>query len=219
MIPDMRKLADEAAKDGIVRFSAGALIHNESQVLLLRRKPDDFLGGLWELPSGQVEEEESIEDAAVREVLEETGLTVTSITGYLGSFDFIASDGSPTREFTFTVAVNPAEVVLTEHDAYQWAHPDHLPEMSKAVRGIVERWAATTPAKKRPAAVASAHLILSRDGRVLLGRRRNTGWNDGLYQVPSGHVEHESASAAVIREAQEEAGISVTEVRCVHNAT
>ena len=41
-------------------------------------------------------------------------------------------------------------------------------------------------------------------------RRFNTGWNDGKYTVPGGHIEeNETATEATIREAHEEAGITV----------
>ncbi len=52
------------------------------------------------------------------------------------------------------------------------------------------------------------HLVLrDAQGRVLLGQRQNTGWSDGLYGLPSGHLEEgESALAGVAREAQEETG-------------
>jgi 8-oxo-dGTP diphosphatase len=56
------------------------------------------------------------------------------------------------------------------------------------------------------------HLILLDDrGRVLLGRRQNTGFADGCYHLPAGHLEAgESVIEAVIREAREETGIIIS---------
>ena len=53
-----------------------AVILNRSlkKILLIRRSPDDFGG--WEGPGGSVEEGETLEEAVVREVREETGLDV-----------------------------------------------------------------------------------------------------------------------------------------------
>lgn len=45
---------------------------NEQKVLLVKHKKM----GLWVQPGGHVEKDESMEEAAVREVFEETGLTV-----------------------------------------------------------------------------------------------------------------------------------------------
>ncbi|NEE45902.1 NUDIX hydrolase, partial [Streptomyces sp. SID8455] len=78
--PLTESLLAEARRDGIEKYVVGALITDEdSRVLLLRRRGDDFLGGLWELPSGGVGPGERLVDALCREVLEETGLTVTGV--------------------------------------------------------------------------------------------------------------------------------------------
>ncbi len=54
---------------------AGAVVHRGAKVLLLKRKnpPNE---GRWALPGGLVELGETVEEAAVREVTEETGLEV-----------------------------------------------------------------------------------------------------------------------------------------------
>jgi ADP-ribose pyrophosphatase YjhB (NUDIX family) len=57
-----------------VRPSASAVIFDRRGRLLLQQRSD---GGQWGLPGGSVEIGESVTDAAVREVREETGLIVT----------------------------------------------------------------------------------------------------------------------------------------------
>lgn len=55
----------------------------------------------------------------------------------------------------------------------------------------------------------AVHVFLVRDGDVLLLRRCNTGYEDGNYSVPAGHLEAgEHVLETAIREAHEEAGIS-----------
>lgn len=68
-------------------------------------------------------------------------------------------------------------------------------------------------------ACIDVHLILRRGEEILLGQRRNTGFADNCWHMPSGHTEEgESASAALIREAAEEIGVSIelAEPRFVH---
>ena len=67
--------------------------------------------------------------------------------------------------------------------------------------------------------ISAVHLFLIKDGKVLLLRRFNTGYEDGKYSVPAGHIDgKEKATSAMIREAREEAGIDLSEeqLRMVH---
>ncbi|MDZ4225247.1 MAG: NUDIX domain-containing protein [Candidatus Andersenbacteria bacterium] len=58
--------------------------------------------------------------------------------------------------------------------------------------------------------VISSYVIFEKDGKVLLARRLNTGYRDGEYSLPAGHIEEaEFATAAAVREAQEEVGVEV----------
>ncbi|MFW3461276.1 NUDIX hydrolase [Streptomyces microflavus] len=132
-------LLAEARRDGIGKYVVGALITDEDgRVLLLRRRPDDFLGGLWELPGGGVEPGERLVDALCREVLEETGLTVTGVTGHAGTFDYASRSGLRTRQFTFAVTVGATgPVALTEHDDSAWADRGGLPAVSDETRALL----------------------------------------------------------------------------------
>lgn len=64
--------------------------------------------------------------------------------------------------------------------------------------------------KERFKVVPAVYIFLEKDGGILLTRRYNTGYKDGEYMVPSGHVEKgESLRDAMIREAMEEVGVTV----------
>jgi len=64
--------------------------------------------------------------------------------------------------------------------------------------------------KDRFKLVPVVYLLLIKDNKVLLGRRQNTGFMDGYYMVPAGHVDgNEAAKDAMIREAKEEVGIDI----------
>lgn len=68
-------------------------------------------------------------------------------------------------------------------------------------------------------------LLLDADGQLLFGLRQNTGFEDGAYHVPSGHLEAgESVVQALIREAKEEVGVTIAPERVefahvMHNAS
>ena len=65
-------------------------------------------------------------------------------------------------------------------------------------------------AKERYKHVASSYLVLIKDNKVLLQRRCNTGYEDGKYGLPAGHIERaESFTQGVIREIKEEIGIDL----------
>jgi len=71
----------------------------------------------------------------------------------------------------------------------------------------------------RNKAIPAVYLFLEKDGKILVARRYNTGYQDGNYQVPAGHVdEGELPSEALIREAKEEVGITLspTDLELVH---
>lgn len=58
--------------------------------------------------------------------------------------------------------------------------------------------------------IATSHLILIKDDKILLLRRFNTGYEDGNYSVAAGHLEgNETFIQAMVREAKEEAGIDI----------
>jgi 8-oxo-dGTP pyrophosphatase MutT (NUDIX family) len=54
-------------------------------------------------------------------------------------------------------------------------------------------------------------ILVRKNGKILLLKRKNTGYRDGWYTMPSGHLEkEESISTAAIREAEEEVGIRIS---------
>jgi len=56
----------------------------------------------------------------------------------------------------------------------------------------------------------TVHLLFFRDEQILLLRRFNTGYADGQYSIPSGHLDGgETVMAAAAREAEEEVGVKI----------
>ena len=72
------------------KLAATAVVEQDGKILMVRRLTEPGLG-LWSLPGGYVDRGEVVEQAAAREVLEETGLQV-DITSLIGLF---SEDGQP----------------------------------------------------------------------------------------------------------------------------
>ena len=139
------ELLETARAEGITRFVVGALVTKGSAVLLIRRKASDFMGGIYELPSGEVEQNETLGLALLREVKEETGLEVARKEHYAGSIDYSSKIGEPTRQFNFAVTVRRySRIRLEEHDDYAWVDQSqlgHIPisnETRDTVRSCLE---------------------------------------------------------------------------------
>jgi len=105
--------------------------HNSHQVLLVQRKNQPFQGQ-WALPGGFVETDEDLEQAAIRELEEETGLKLKRMKQV---FAFGALHRDP-RQRVVTVAycsiLNKNRDVQGASDvsAAQWFELNQLPELA-----------------------------------------------------------------------------------------
>jgi len=68
----------------------------------------------------------------------------------------------------------------------------------------------------RPDIHIDLHLVLLRDGCILMGERRNVEFGAGQYHVPAGRLEaDETIIDGIIREAREETGMEVADLAFV----
>ncbi|MEV6066856.1 NUDIX hydrolase [Nocardia sp. NPDC052001] len=111
-------------------------IERDGAVLLIRRAPGVFLAGRWELPGGGIEPGERPEQAAVREVCEETGLTVT-VTRERAEHSWMDVAGRPLRIHARVYEVaetgsGPVTLNPEEHDDHAWFTPEQAAALDLA---------------------------------------------------------------------------------------
>ena len=73
--------------------------------------------------------------------------------------------------------------------------------------------------KERFKITPAVYLILVKDNKILLSRRYNTGYFDGNYSFPAGHLDgNETLKQAMVRETKEEIGVLLdpTDLELVH---
>ena len=65
--------------------------------------------------------------------------------------------------------------------------------------------------KERPKVIPTAYLVLTKDNKILLSHRHNTGFQDGKYSLPAGHLggDEETLAQAIAREWKEEIGVKI----------
>ena len=98
---------------------------NGWRVLLLRRGPDTRCPGSWEAVHGRIEPNERPEQAAEREVFEESGLRVARLYNIAVQPFYLPKLSIVTAAVVFAAFVDePADVRLgDEHEAYEWLSP------------------------------------------------------------------------------------------------
>jgi len=128
IIPE-KELRGRASADGITHLSTGVAVVRYSKVLAVRRAPDDFPGGMFELPGGGVEPDETFMQAVERELLEETGLKLRSILGMFLGFDYTTPKKPKVRQFNFLVEADGDVTLSPEHDQFVWTAIEDIPTL------------------------------------------------------------------------------------------
>jgi ADP-ribose pyrophosphatase YjhB (NUDIX family) len=128
--------------------AVGALIINDAGQLMLVRRARNPGKGLWGLPGGFVDRNETIEEALAREVVEEIGLEL-SACDYLMSFpnqyDYCGMIAPVIDLFYLCRVSHPERIELAkdELDHHEWVRPGaaHLDRMAfHSNRVAIERW-------------------------------------------------------------------------------
>ena len=138
-------LLEKGKTEGIEKNVVGAIIINEDgKILIMSRKSEDFMGGIYELPSGNMEMGEDIITALAREVKEETNCDMKEILYYIDSFDYKSGSGKNARQYNFVIKVEQTDnIILTEHDAYLWQTTEEIidnPKITNEVKETIKKY-------------------------------------------------------------------------------
>jgi len=111
-----------------VIFGQKAFVLRDGKVLIIKRKDVDIFSGMWDVPGGKVESEDTLSGALAREIKEETGLDLTKVLLILSSSKFTGSLGDhPTIFRNIYLCSAEGEVRLSsEHSEYLWVMPENL---------------------------------------------------------------------------------------------
>lgn len=93
------------------------------QVLCSKRKLGDTLGGYWEFPGGRIEQGETVLQCVVRELQEETGITMSAAHGVWSEvvvFEPASGSGAPRFHMIHAPAPLGAAPMPLESEECRW---------------------------------------------------------------------------------------------------
>jgi 8-oxo-dGTP diphosphatase len=134
---------------------AGVLVVRGGQLLLVRRRIEPFKGH-WDIPGGFLEETETPEAGAVREVREETGLEVR-LTGLFGFYVdrclYQEQVGVTLNAYFLGEVVDGQERAGDDAAELRWFSPDEIPSRIAFdhARLVLEEWVRRTKEAVRAA--------------------------------------------------------------------
>lgn len=126
----------------IVDVAAGILQKTDGQFLLASRPPDKVYAGYWEFPGGKLEAGETAQQALVRELHEEMGITVTQATPWI--VQTFTYPHATVRLHFFRVTHWEGELHPREGQAFAWQYPGRLnvspilPANGPILRGLAQ---------------------------------------------------------------------------------
>jgi mutator protein MutT len=98
---------------------ARVIVKNDDKVLILRRSSTYDRAGFWEIPGGHVQPGESVEEAAKREILEETGLVIDKLT-FHHSVSYKVNNQDRLGVVFEAEPTNKRVLLSDEHDEFDW---------------------------------------------------------------------------------------------------
>ncbi|KAE8352831.1 NUDIX hydrolase domain-like protein [Aspergillus coremiiformis] len=151
----------------VPRIGIGAFIlNNEGKVLLGKRKGSHG-AGTWALPGGHLEFNESFENCAEREILEETGLTIREVQFLTATNDIMVDENKHyvtvfVRGRISGERVEPKLMEPEKCEAWEWVAWDEIVAVAREV--IDGKDTGNTSNLRRKLFVPIVNLVLQRPG-------------------------------------------------------
>ncbi|WP_226529122.1 NUDIX domain-containing protein [Metabacillus niabensis] len=103
------------SKRGNVWLAVSGIVENENGEWLVVKKKYGGLKGLWSLPAGFVEQGETIDEAVLREIKEETGITAT-VNGVAGIRSGVIEDRISDNMIIFSLTAITKDIIIQDKE-------------------------------------------------------------------------------------------------------
>ncbi len=118
-----------------------AVIQNNNQILVLKRIGNvEFSPGTWDFPGGKALENESLKDALLREVKEETNLEIEPEENYFYIFPY---PNGQINIYAFKAKLIGGNIVLDKkHTDFKWISKDNWKDLdySLSTKAIIQEY-------------------------------------------------------------------------------
>ena len=95
---------------------AGIIVRCNNKVLLCKRNAEGSLPGFWSCPGGKMEEGETSKEAAIREFMEETDLSVYGEVNFIGAIKRYTRDGKDLKDLMYCYLLDVEEEIYPDLD-------------------------------------------------------------------------------------------------------
>lgn len=122
------------------------LKNSDGKILIMRRSyVEDVFQGEWDIPGGRIDAGTSLRENLAREMMEETGLIMTSEPSVIGAQDiFLPQQNRHVVRVTYTGTAEGEPRLSDEHTEYQWvtlAELKALENLDSYVKALLEEGA------------------------------------------------------------------------------
>ncbi len=130
-------------KRGNVWLAVSGLVTNRQGEWLVVKKKYGGLKGKWSLPAGFVDPNETVDEAVLREIKEETGI-IGNIKGVIGFRSGVIQNEISDNMIIFSLTTEDEKITIQESELLEakFVHPDELakdPTSSVIIKYLLEK--------------------------------------------------------------------------------